>query len=100
LACVGSEPTTDPSSDATADAEQALVTCASIKRLGPAPGGVEDANIVQDPADPTKASTNYGTLQQMNAGFVGTDYREVLVQFDLGSIPPGRSSAPRRSRSA
>jgi hypothetical protein len=74
--------------EALGSAEQA-VTCLTVQRSGPAPGGVEDAQVVMDVADPTKAFLNYGSVAQMNTGFVGTDWRRVLMKFDLSTIPVG-----------
>jgi hypothetical protein len=81
----GSQPTT---AEQVASAEQS-VSCVTIKRQQ-ATGVVEDANLIQDPADPTKANTNYGNVQQMNTGFAGTDFRRTLMKFSLAGIPPGQ----------
>jgi hypothetical protein len=81
----GSQATT---AEQVASAEQS-VSCVTIKRQQ-ATGVVEDASLIQDPADPTKANTNYGNVQQMNTGFVGTDFRRILMKFSLASIPPGQ----------
>lgn len=71
--------------------EQGVTTCVTIQNVGPLTTAVDDANIITDPTDPTKANTNYGTVQQMNVGFVGTDYRRILMKFDLAGagIPAG-----------
>ena len=79
-ACGGS--TADSSDEATAKAESALNTCVTIQNVGPTTTFVDDAAISTDPTDPTKANTNYGSVNQLTAGFVGTEYRRLLLKFD------------------
>jgi hypothetical protein len=74
--------------DDVGSAGEAL-TCLTVQRVGPATGGVQDTQVVTDPADPTRANTVYGLVAQMNAGYVGTGYQRVLMEFDLGAIPAG-----------
>jgi hypothetical protein len=62
------------------------LTCINLRRAPGAPS-VEDAHIVLDPTDPTRASANYGSATALNTGAVGTGQRSALVKFDLSSIP-------------
>jgi hypothetical protein len=87
-ACSGQD---DRGDESVAEAaEAASTTCLNIGRGAPKIGGVDDAMLVWDPVDPTKAGTNYGATQQMNVGFVGTDVRQVLLRVDLSPLPPGQ----------
>jgi hypothetical protein len=63
--------------------------CLSFKRIpGSAAGLVRDATITFDPADATKAITNFGGAIGLHVGAVGTTTRQSLVKFDiLPSIP-------------
>jgi cysteine-rich repeat protein len=72
--------------DALAATSLQGVTCVNVENVGPYTDRVEDAPIVIDPADPTKANINYGSVQQMNVGYVGTDYRRVVMKFNLGAV--------------
>jgi hypothetical protein len=72
-------------------AAAAPITCMTIQRVGPAPGGVEDTMLVSDPADPLDELTSFATTTVMNTGAVGTDARRVALKFDLELLPPGVS---------
>ena len=88
-ACGGA--TVDSSEEPIAKSEGALTNCVTIQNVGPTTTFVDDTAISTDPTDPTKANTNYGAVTTMTAGFVGTEYRRLLLKFDpLGAgIPSG-----------
>ena len=80
--------TADSSEEVVGKAESAL-TCVTIQNLGPTTTLVDDAAISTDPTDPTKANTNYGAVTPLTVGYVGTEYRRVLMKFDpLGAAIP------------
>jgi hypothetical protein len=82
----------DPASEGpSSEAEQALVTaplCLSIARQG-ASGTVFDAGLVSG----ASATRNYGTSQSASVGKMPDGrLQQVLVQFDLGSVPPATAA--------
>jgi protocatechuate 3,4-dioxygenase beta subunit len=65
-------------------------TCLTITDVPGNPTLVQDAMIVSDPLDPTRAGANYaGTIIQI--GTVGTATFRMLLKYDLGAIPTGSS---------
>ena len=85
------------SSESIGESEDAL-TCLTLVRGGTY--AVEDAHIVTDPADPSRANTNYGAATALNTGTVGSGFRRGLIRFDLSAIPAGSVVTSMRSRRA
>jgi hypothetical protein len=67
------------------------VTCITIQNQGPITTSVDDAQLVTDVADPTKANTNFGAVAQMVSGYSGTAYQRLLFKFNVpgAGIPIG-----------
>ncbi len=67
------------------------VTCLTVENIGSTTTLVDDAQIVSDPVDPTRAITNYGAIPLMNTGFSATDRRRILLKFDVAGagVPAG-----------
>jgi cysteine-rich repeat protein len=83
------EPETDEAPAGEAALPTHALTCLRVQRTSPpATGGVEDTQIVIDPADPVWSNTSYGAVALMQSGYVGTTYTRLLLRFDLGAVPP------------
>jgi hypothetical protein len=65
------------------------VVCVTLKRGPGQPNSImQDAFIVSDPLDPTRANTNYGNVVELKTGpWLGLAVHRSLVQFDLSGIP-------------
>jgi hypothetical protein len=77
----------EPAPGATLGSSAQGVVCVTLRRLGPAPGGAEDAVIAFDPTDPTRAGASNGGSTTLSVGTTGTVLRQGLLRFDLSSIP-------------
>jgi hypothetical protein len=73
--------------DGVGEGAQELSTCVTIQRG--TLGTVQDASVVTDPTDPTRANQNLGSLPVLTTGTIVLQTRESLLQFDLSPIPPG-----------
>ena len=67
-------------------AESAL-SCLILQR-GTA-GTVEDTHIAFDPVDVSAGNTNFGAVNMLHIGAVGSSTRQALVKFDLSTVPAG-----------
>lgn len=85
--------TTDEGNEQVAATEQGISTCITVQNTvtPPSTTAVDDAQLVTDATDPTKANTNFGTVQQMIVGYNGTGYQRLLFKFDLAGagVPAG-----------
>jgi hypothetical protein len=73
--------------DGLGESAQELSACVTIQRG--TLGTVQDASVVTDPTDPTRANQNLGSLPILTSGTIVLQTRESLLQFDLSPIPPG-----------
>ncbi len=64
------------------------ITCTTFIRGG-VNGGVTDAPIAFDSADPTQGGSNFGSALLLQTGALGTNVKQSLVRFDLSVIPAG-----------
>ncbi len=84
-ACV--QTTDDGQAEALGSASEEI-TCTTFARGGPN-GGVTDAPIATDSADPTQAGSNFGSALILQTGSLATNVKQSLVRFDTSSIPAG-----------
>lgn len=83
-ACAGSVAPAPESDSRTAEAEQALTECITIRRG--ALGAVEDTHIANQVG---KYDKNWGTSQVVSTGHIPAGSRQALFHFDLSPVPAG-----------